>query len=524
MFTKNNKQIKETNPTLGFEYPIENIPYHGKYFIYGIGSAATAFLAWMYKCRPETCITGFIDSEYSGSYMELPVYALNSFIKNILVDSYDEILIVSSAHEQIEQNICLTGLKKYRVITPPIYLLANILINPEDEKLKYHKINPQPGDEINELHLFFGENMGKFIGNNKYFYLYLKNKFPDKVYWVAEDKNCIKTLKENNISVIDAKHENFITWLNQASHFYFDKLSWPRAKPWLRYCKAKKIHTSHGVGLKYTELMEIPEDFIQNLDTKEMQWLYDNILDNDLLLSTSTFYATNVSEPGYGTPMDKISLAGYPKNDVLYHEINGEEIFTDQSNLKFIRKRKDQGYKIVCYTPTCRHMNKNHQDRQILDLESINNFCKINNVLFILKSHGLTDISAEQIVGFSHIVEYNNECDVYPLLRDTDVLISDYSSIFMDFLHVRKPIIFYPYDFDEFISLHNPLQFDYYQMTPGPKAFNCQELLQWLNYFLIDQKDEFKEQREKIFSLAYSIKKTGASARLFSDMQKMGLI
>ncbi|MFK5985242.1 MAG: CDP-glycerol glycerophosphotransferase family protein [Pseudomonadota bacterium] len=523
MFIKT-KQQNYNQKTLGFVYPVEDISFAGIIYIYGTGSTATAFFAWLLKCRPKVCVAGFIDSVASGVYMNLPVYTVDAFVNSIKEKSYDEILVLSSAYYEIEQKLQMLGLKKYRVITPPVYLVANILFDPDDMKKKYQQLVSKKVIDSPKLHLFFGENLGHFVGNNKYFFLYLKKIYPDKVYWVAKDKACIDMLKKYRLPLIDANADDFVDWLNRASHFYFDKMTWQKAYPWLRYFDAKIIHTSHGVGLKYTELMQIPDDFMQKLEVKEKQWLYKNIFDNDLLLSTSQFYAKNVSEPGYGTSENKISLAGYPKNDVLYHPIEGENIFTDEVALTTIQQKKSNGYKVICYTPTCRHMNANHQDKNALNLQKINDYCEKIKALFVLKGHGLTNISKQNLDRFSHLLEYDNSADVYPLLRDTDLLISDYSSIFTDFLHVRKPIIFYPYDFETFISDHNPLQFDYDEMTPGPKALNWNELEKWLSYFLIEGKDKFQLQRDKIFSMAYQNKSSGASERLLADMRKMQLL
>ena len=47
---------------------------------------------------------------------------------------------------------------------------------------------------------------------------------------------------------------------------------------------------------------------------------------------------------------------------------------------------------------------------------------------------------------YSNIKVLESESDVYPLFEKIDLLITDYSSIFFDFLLTDKPILFYPYD------------------------------------------------------------------------------
>ncbi len=508
----------------GFDYPVEQLPDTGKIFIYGTGTSAQALYAWLIKCRTRVEVLGFIDSRQSGSLFGLPVFPLKDFEKNHTSHCYDEILIASESAEEILQQLMATSIPNYRSITPPIYLLANILHDPDIDYQYYLSItHSRTVKQEKNLHLFFGENQGKFVGNNKYFFLYLRQKLPGKVFWVAEDDAVIHCLEKNDIEVIDSRQDDFIDWLLRASHFYFDKMSWQRSYPWLRYFKARKIHTSHGVGLKYTELMQIPKDFLQRLNSREKKWLEANVMKNDLLLSTSRFYANRVSVPGYGTEMEKISLAGYPKNDVIYQKIEGEHIFTDDTVLPQLEQRKQQGFQIVCYMPTCRHLKAGHDDSQYLDLQKINTFCQQHRLVFVMKSHALTQVQGASN-DFSHIYHYDNQKDIYPLFRDCDCLVSDYSSTFSDFLHRGKPIIFYAYDYEAFIQQHNPLQFDYDYMTPGPKASHLEELLYWLGVFLVEGKDDYRQQRAISFDRAYQYKKSGASERLWQDMKKMALV
>ena len=69
-------------------------------------------------------------------------------------------------------------------------------------------------------------------------------------------------------------------------------------------------------------------------------------------------------------------------------------------------------------------------------------------------------------------VSDNDLSDIYPLLRLTDVLITDYSSVFVDFLLLNKPIIFAPFDIDDYLTKDTMLCYDYNEITPGYKAKN----------------------------------------------------
>ena len=52
----------------------------------------------------------------------------------------------------------------------------------------------------------------------------------------------------------------------------------------------------------------------------------------------------------------------------------------------------------------------------------------------------------------SNIVYYDNECDVYPVLKIIDLIITDYSSIYIDTLLINKKVIFFPFDINEYYT------------------------------------------------------------------------
>ena len=53
---------------------------------------------------------------------------------------------------------------------------------------------------------------------------------------------------------------------------------------------------------------------------------------------------------------------------------------------------------------------------------------------------------------------------------------TDYSSAFYDYLHLSKPIVFYPYDYEKFINKARKLHFSLYEL-PGPHFFKLNEML-----------------------------------------------
>ena len=65
---------------------------------------------------------------------------------------------------------------------------------------------------------------------------------------------------------------------------------------------------------------------------------------------------------------------------------------------------------------------------------------------------------------------------MYPLFSKIDLLITDYSSIYFDFLLTNKPVLFYAYDKEKYITKHRSMYDNYDDVTPGFKVYNYEQL------------------------------------------------
>ena len=63
----------------------------------------------------------------------------------------------------------------------------------------------------------------------------------------------------------------------------------------------------------------------------------------------------------------------------------------------------------------------------------------------------------------------DNKFDFYEILNCADILITDYSGIFIDYLLLNRPIIFNPTDLEDYERTRGFLYTPYDQWTPGPK-------------------------------------------------------
>ncbi|WKB35005.1 CDP-glycerol glycerophosphotransferase family protein [Terrilactibacillus sp. S3-3] len=161
---------------------------------------------------------------------------------------------------------------------------------------------------------------------------------------------------------------------------------------------------------------------------------------------------------------------GYPRIDLMF-----------KADKEKIRKTLSvpAGKKVILYAPTWRGKLSSMDD---MSQQLLNEMRQIQeNVseeyIVLLKSHYYAYQFFEE-KGLEHLCVPNN-IDTNEVLSIVDILITDYSSIFFDFLSSRKPIIYYAYDFREYEE-NRGMYIDMKDL-PGPLCMNMENVIQSIN-------------------------------------------
>jgi len=125
-------------------------------------------------------------------------------------------------------------------------------------------------------------------------------------------------------------------------------------------------------------------------------------------------------------------------------------------------------------------------------------------LLFIFKLHPLTvfeKINLDEVNKFSNLTVMDKNMDIYPILPFTDCLISDYSSIYYDYLLMKdKEVYLFPYDYEEYILKSRSLAFDYNKQMPGRRFEDFNDLLGSINTDIIPRSKEQEYIKNDYFS------------------------
>ena len=85
--------------------------------------------------------------------------------------------------------------------------------------------------------------------------------------------------------------------------------------------------------------------------------------------------------------------------------------------------------------------------------------------------HPATRMNFDVIGKCTNVILLDKSMDVYPLLPKTDVLITDYSSIYYDYILMpEKDVLLFPFDYQDYIRNSRDLAYDYLTYTPGVKS------------------------------------------------------
>ena len=304
----------------------------------------------------------------------------------------------------------------------------------------------------------------------------------------------------------------------------YDSVEWIRNGRLQLSFLARKVQLWHGAPLKQIELPLYQGRLsrmrpVNRVITELYNWVTARYVGSDLLISTSCYFAEHAFSKAIKA--NYILVSGYPRNDILYKSKGADsarggllKLNTDDQIVSRIKESRRDRKRIILYMPTFRKDWHNQFDSGVLDIDRMAAFAENNDILLVFKFHPLM-ASYYNLDELDSIVEYHPGGDVYPILPLCDCLITDYSSIYFDYLFVDKPIIFFPYDLEQYTLDDRPLLFDYEEMTPGKKCYN-QEALE--NAMMNDE-DDYKSNRHTVFNKVFDYEDGDASARIWNYIE-----
>lgn len=360
-----------------------------------------------------------------------------------------------------------------------------------------------------------------FSDNSRAFYDFLINTGLSKDYnliWVFNDPNVFYKLSVSDMNVKAYLKFSFkgIWGILRSKYLFTTHNSFSSVKSRGQIL----IELWHGMPLKAMSFMAKNEDDAQ---LKYLKWTFDR---NDLFIATSTVMKSALSSCLYVDPR-KMHLTGQPRNDKLFHA-NGLKNLSDALDMDLSPYNK-----IVLCCPTYRFWESEGKtcgklkEPEILDFVDYNEaefqeFLDENKTLFLLKLHPFEEhyyLSRIATTGGNiRILKsenlLNKFLDLYDILNVVDVLVTDYSSIYFDFLLLNRPMIFINTDVKDYEKSSGFLFEPYNLWTPGSKTIKFRQFLLELKKCL-NNPEYYKIEREFLNDIVNKYQDSKSSQRIF---------
>lgn len=175
----------------------------------------------------------------------------------------------------------------------------------------------------------------------------------------------------------------------------------------------------------------------------------------------------------FGVPEKKVLPLGAARTDYFFKEINEKRLREE-----FDRSYPEcKGKKLVLYAPTFRDNPDDDSELvENIDVKAFNDRFGSQYALLV-RLHPQVHTSRQLLEDAVDVCDYEN---VSELVRLCDILITDYSSICMDFALLKKPVYFYAFDLEKY-EADRAFYFEYENYVPGPVARDFSTLLNLIN-------------------------------------------
>lgn len=346
--------------------------------------------------------------------------------------------------------------------------------------------------------LFTSDSRAEMSGNFEYVYNEMLRQNLDKKYK-------IHALFKSNISV----RRNFIDkfkfpyLLGKADYIFVDDFH-----PLLYTVKFRKsqeiIQVWHAVGafktVGYSRTGKKGGPFFNSVNHRNY---------------TKAFVSSEMDIPFYGEAFgikeQNIIPTGVPRTDILFDQDYEKAIVADMEEALPIVK----GKQVILFAPTFRGSGHHtaHYPFFKIDFARFARYCRENNAIVLFKMHPFVknklNIPREYQEYFVDVSDFR---EVNDILFITDILISDYSSLVYEFAVFKRPMLFYAFDLEDYITSRDFYE-PYETFVPGKIVESFNDLI-----VALDQKDFDVEKVEPFLDKHFKYQDGRSSERLVRNV------
>ncbi|MCI9617353.1 MAG: bifunctional glycosyltransferase family 2 protein/CDP-glycerol:glycerophosphate glycerophosphotransferase [Eubacterium sp.] len=347
---------------------------------------------------------------------------------------------------------------------------------------------------------FMGRN---YSGQPKYIYEYMQKHYGDKYTYIwSVDKRGLK---------IPGKHKTvkrsglrYFYYMNRSKYWILNMkqpLSVPKREETIL------LETWHGTPLKrlafdLNDVVGGVSNYKDKFYRQKEAW--------DYLLSDNPF-STEKFQSCFMYPKEKILEYGYPANDPLYAPDREERAKKIKEKLGIPLDKK-----VIMYAPTWRDDNYYEIGQFKFDLDlDVNRLEKEfgDEYVILLRLHYLVVEALDMSKYGDFAVNGSAYDDVTDLYLITDILITDYSSVFFDFANLKRPVLYYTYDLERYRDVLHGFYLSMEDDLPGPMLLTNDDVVDAIKN--IDKiEEQYKDRYEEFYNRFCCVDDGHASERV----------
>ena len=352
-----------------------------------------------------------------------------------------------------------------------------------------------------------------FFDNSKYLFEYMREKNDFNSILLAQHKSLYRKLKEKfpGEVVYAWSLKGFFLFLRSKHVIISYGISAAAFSPYYLHEKCKNIiYLGHGTPMKKMGL-QTP---VWRKYGKQRQ------LQKYSFMAACSPLEQIMHGAGFNMDMNNVWVSGLPRNDYLLQNFNlsAELLLTNP----FLDR------KIILYAPTWRE--EGHKTLFFpfgdFDAEKLSDFLEKEDAYLLVRGHkeDIKRNSVEKTHDFFSIervikADQDRFPDVYQLLPYVDILVTDYSSLWIDYLLLDRPIVYLPYDLEEYRQ-YKGFFINFEENTPGTKSTTQKEFIIHLNRYF-EQPQTHAKWRKKIRDMYHEHQDANSCERVYHEIRKL---
>jgi len=247
------------------------------------------------------------------------------------------------------------------------------------------------------------------------------------------------------------------------------------------------------------------------------------------LIASSSIDAYAMATMFYPIKYKHLWITGLPSNDFLMQDFDSLPTYL-QNQITRMRQIKN-GKKLITYAPTYRQTKVvdnsfyyQFSDKEITQLKKMlyhhnailgfrMHYFRNDSNLFNLEKY----IDDEVIFDLGH----KSLSEIAPVIRESDVIITDYSSVYFDAMYINKPVFCFAYDLEHYRKYQDGLLYNLELVFPGPVVYDSDTLIEKIDEELTQPRQVKKEDYQKIRKLFFDFEDARNAERVVRKVLKI---